>query len=291
VAISSRKGDVQLREKREVQPLESQVSLYKQSVKKSSSDVKKILHIALQGSPAPWPGRCRNRCGRAETRQARRPLRKSLTAIPIGHVLCIPRTCAFLAVQARFNEEYSSMNAHRSSRLHGFTLAELIATVAVASILLALGVPAYVTLVATTRMTTEVNELLVLAHLARSEAIKRGVDAILCPSADGSACLDDPFWHLGCILFVDANGNRSRDDDEPVLRHREGDASAAIAIKSSAARRLIRYQPDGSAGGSNITITFCDVGNNAAPHALIISNVGRPRTSDSAPDGSALDCS
>jgi type IV fimbrial biogenesis protein FimT len=172
----------------------------------------------------------------------------------------------------------------------GFTLAELLVTLSVAGILLALGVPAFVTLVAGARMTAEINDIVTLVHLARSEAVKRATDVILCPSGDGSACLDDPKWHLGCILFADPNGNRERDEDEPVIRQRGGEATPAVAITSSEFRRLIRYQPDGSAGGNTITITFCDVGDNTDPRALIISNVGRPRVSSRAPDGSALDC-
>jgi type IV fimbrial biogenesis protein FimT len=183
------------------------------------------------------------------------------------------------------------MSTGHSIRDHGFTLAELLVTVSVAGILLALGVPALTTLVAGARMRAEINDVVTLVHLARSEAVKRATDVILCPSEDGSACLDDPHWHLGCLLFADPNGNRERDEDEPVIRHRGGEATAAVAITSSEFRRLIRYRPDGTAGGNTITVTFCDVSDDTPPRALIISNVGRPRVSRRAPDGGALDCS
>jgi len=59
----------------------------------------------------------------------------------------------------------------------GFTLVELITTVAVASILVAVAVPAFRGLVVDHRTTALVNEVVTALNLARSEAIKRGTQA------------------------------------------------------------------------------------------------------------------
>jgi len=50
-----------------------------------------------------------------------------------------------------------------------------------------------------------------------------------------------------------------------------------LTILSSVGRHYVRFRPDGSARGSNITLPFCRVGN--AEHALsvVVSNAGRVR--------------
>ena len=58
---------------------------------------------------------------------------------------------------------------------NGFTLIELMVTVAVLAIIIAFAVPSFVNLVENSRVTTQANTLLAAMNLARSEAIKQGV--------------------------------------------------------------------------------------------------------------------
>jgi type IV fimbrial biogenesis protein FimT len=60
------------------------------------------------------------------------------------------------------------------ARYRGFTLLELMVTVAVLSILLTLGVPAFGDLVRNNRIATQANQLVAAINIARSEAVKRG---------------------------------------------------------------------------------------------------------------------
>lgn len=63
-----------------------------------------------------------------------------------------------------------------ASGSRGFTLLELILTVVILAIVLALGVPAFTDTIRQNRMTAQANDLQALMLLARVEAIKRGVD-------------------------------------------------------------------------------------------------------------------
>jgi type IV fimbrial biogenesis protein FimT len=83
----------------------------------------------------------------------------------------------------------------------GFTLLELMTTLAVAGIVLAVGVPSYLSVVRNNRAATNANELVSALTIARSEAIRRGDRVSLCRSDDGASC--GGTWEDGWIVFVD----------------------------------------------------------------------------------------
>lgn len=72
----------------------------------------------------------------------------------------------------------------RCGRARGFTLVELLITLVIAGLLLALAVPSFNRLIISSRLTTQANQAVSLLTLARTEAVKRGVDVQL--TADGA---------------------------------------------------------------------------------------------------------
>ena len=77
----------------------------------------------------------------------------------------------------------------------GFTLVELLIVLAVGSILLAIAIPGYAFLVNASRLATVTNDLVTVLHLARSEAIKRGVRVTVCKTGNAGAAT--PADHAG----------------------------------------------------------------------------------------------
>ncbi|MGD8914113.1 MAG: GspH/FimT family pseudopilin [Candidatus Thiodiazotropha sp.] len=70
-------------------------------------------------------------------------------------------------------------------RKRGFTLAELMVAIAIAGILVAIGVPSYLDFVERNTITTTSNELLGGLLLARSEAVRQEASTTFTPEADG----------------------------------------------------------------------------------------------------------
>ena len=177
---------------------------------------------------------------------------------------------------------------------NGLTLVELLVAITMIVVILTVGVQGIGLMISQTRMATATNNLNVHLQLARSEAIKRAVDVILCPSRDGISCnaYESPsVWHTGYMLFADANDNNQRDqgdDAESIIRVVGGSTDAAITITANRARFV--YQQDGTAGGSPGTFSICDSAGRVAPQALIISNVGRPRIAATRPGGGEIQC-
>ena len=105
----------------------------------------------------------------------------------------------------------------------GFSIVELMVTLTIVAILLAIGVPSYRYVTNSSRATSEVNGLLGDLQFARSEAIKEGQTVTVCPSSNGTSCLTSSnVWNTGWIVFQDPNANATVDSGETILRVQKG---------------------------------------------------------------------
>jgi len=86
----------------------------------------------------------------------------------------------------------------------GLTLIELLVTIVVLRVLLALGVPGLQNFVKSNRATGQANDLAVAIQLARSEAVKRGTRGVICAKeTDKELCSGNDDWTTGWIVFTD----------------------------------------------------------------------------------------
>ena len=88
-------------------------------------------------------------------------------------------------------------------REQGFTLIELMVTIAVAAILTTLAASPMSKMFASNRVQTEASSFVSDLMLARAEAVKRGQGVSLCASANGTSCLGTNTWTSGWIIFSD----------------------------------------------------------------------------------------
>ena len=82
----------------------------------------------------------------------------------------------------------------------GFTLIELLVTIAIAAILMMVAVPGMTSFKRNAELTSATNSVLAAINAARSEAIKRGMNAMLVPK-------DGTDWNSGLIAFVDKDSD------------------------------------------------------------------------------------
>lgn len=102
---------------------------------------------------------------------------------------------------------------------NGFTLVEMVVTLAVAAVLIGIGTPYLTDFIKDTRITAVNNDLVSALHVARSEAIRQNSFACVCPTADANAanpaCSGAGTWETGWIAFLDNNGNCVMDGGAP----------------------------------------------------------------------------
>ncbi len=95
----------------------------------------------------------------------------------------------------------------------GFTLMELLVTLAVAAATLAFAVPSFNDLLAAQRGAAAINQMVGAIALARSQAVLQRHTITLCPGR-GDACLGHDHWHEGALAFVDRNRDGRRDSGD-----------------------------------------------------------------------------
>jgi type IV fimbrial biogenesis protein FimT len=86
--------------------------------------------------------------------------------------------------------------------IKGFSLIELIITLTVVGILVALAAPGMQRFFSDNRLTTQINDLLADISLARSEAIKRNTSTGMCvTAANGTSCVTSGNWANGWLVY------------------------------------------------------------------------------------------
>ena len=124
----------------------------------------------------------------------------------------------------------------QSSR--GFTLIELMVTIAVLAVILSFAVPSFQDLIRSNRTQTQTNLLTNAFNLARSEAIKRG-------AAVRVSALNNGNWHQGWRVWVDSNGNNTFDDSELLRLFPAWTASNTLTSQTS----QVIFSSDGRLSG------------------------------------------
>jgi type IV fimbrial biogenesis protein FimT len=173
------------------------------------------------------------------------------------------------------------------ARDDGYSLLELLMTIAVAALILTLGVPSFGALKARSAQRVELDALFHAVHLARKASIMRKQVVSLCPTRDGFSCSPGRDWSGGFLVFE--NGDRDeppeRDDGE-ILLHRH---LPSRSVEITANRRGFTLRAT-FLRATNGTLVVCDRAGRVAPRALIISYTGRPRVAGRTPRGEAYSC-
>ena len=160
----------------------------------------------------------------------------------------------------------------------GFTLIEMMTTLSVLAISLALAAPALGGLIRGNRVRAAQGELVSSLMLARSEAARRGVPARVEAKADAAG----GGFARGWTVWIDANANGTLDNGEATLRS-VPDFGTGITLTAAGDVRDIVYSPRGFlAGGTAVTVTVCAVPASASGrgYRVLVEPIGLADTSE-----------
>ena len=137
----------------------------------------------------------------------------------------------------------------RKAYAQGMTMIEILITVIVLAVLVAIAVPSFRNASLGSRLSAAANDLLASVQLARSEAIKRNVAMTLCASADGATCAGSGGWEQGWITIIDPL------DPTTVLQRQQGLPDGYLVTQTGGTVPL-SFQPIGI-GATAATFTVC----------------------------------
>jgi type IV fimbrial biogenesis protein FimT len=130
---------------------------------------------------------------------------------------------------------------------HGVTMIELLVVVTIVGIFSAMAAPSFSSLLTSTRLSSQANDIVADVRTARGEAAARGLWIGICPSRDGgitcSTSASD--WASGRIIFADSARTGAP-------------ANAAAVIKASGA--LSGRTTLGVTGLTDVNLTFSPYG-------------------------------
>jgi len=170
----------------------------------------------------------------------------------------------------------------------GFTLIELIVTVALVAVLAAIALPSFSTMMQRNSSTNDANQLVSVLTLARSEAIKRNGQVVACPTTqteDASMACESTDWNEGILVFADADRSGSFDSGEEIIRIAVPFTTSTTIAADSAVADGIGY---GGTGLLAYPTAFIEAGADAGftvtagSHdvTVSISPTGRPSVDD-----------
>ncbi|MFT6301020.1 MAG: type IV fimbrial biogenesis protein FimT [Granulosicoccus sp.] len=186
---------------------------------------------------------------------------------------------------------YAVINNMKMTCHQGFTLLELLITVSIAGILLAIGIPSFSSMMTETRISAQYNSLVSSLYHARSEAIKGAADVTVCPknAIDGTQCGDINDWQNGWIVFTDSinvpnEATASIENQADIISVKPAIkglntvtsfGSTTNVVSNVAAVNYVRYLQNGSSSMTTGSIVICDITRGAADsRALNIVRTG-----------------
>jgi type IV fimbrial biogenesis protein FimT len=168
--------------------------------------------------------------------------------------------------------------AHRLKNQTGFTLIELMVTISIMGILIAIASPSFSRMITGNKISSVRDNLISSIQFAKTEAISLNTNIAICPSSNGSSCSGTSDWTQGWIVYQDS-GTGTTSTVASVVRivnettnvnviHNGVTASLNPAV-------FIRYVPEGFARYSGPitaqTIGFCDPSGEADGRSILVS--------------------
>ena len=166
------------------------------------------------------------------------------------------------------------------SKRQGFTLLELLITLVIVVVLVAMGAPAMTGLLERMRVEDAVSRWQADLTYARQAAATYNTIVTLCPvgadSAGGAekSCADD--WSRGYSIFMDGDGNGAVNEGDEVL-HRRLAVDQRDHTRASDGMTLIRFDTEGFTQTAG-TLVYCpsDVASELS-QGLVIRSTGQTR--------------
>jgi type IV fimbrial biogenesis protein FimT len=167
----------------------------------------------------------------------------------------------------------------------GFTLIEVIMTLAIVAILFKVGAPALSDFVKNSRMTALTNDFLANMAVGRSESVKRALYVTLCASSNSTTATPSctaggaSAWNQGYLVFVDINKDGAYNSGSDTLLRVVEPLTGNVTLTSTGLTFADRFQyrPSGSTSvpAAGASFKLCDDRTGNFGRTITMSITGR----------------
>ncbi|WP_082768088.1 GspH/FimT family protein [Ectopseudomonas composti] len=166
----------------------------------------------------------------------------------------------------------------RTNQIAGYSLLELLLTLAVLGLLMGMAVPSSSAWRERQQMHSLKTGLFHMTSKARYTAMTNQSRATLCPLSDQGICRQS--WSGSISAFIDSNGNRRLDPGEEIISTLYLPSSINLHWRGMLPNNSIHFSSQGVTFVSNGTMSLCPTKVGAKAGALVISRQGRIKTSE-----------
>lgn len=166
----------------------------------------------------------------------------------------------------------------RTNRISGYSLLELLLTLAVLGLLMGMVIPSTSVWRDRQQMHSLKNGLFHMTSKARYVAMTSQSRTTLCSLSEQGVCRQS--WSESITAFIDGNGNRRLDPGEEIISTLYLPSSINLHWRGMQPNNSIHFSSQGVTFVSNGTMSLCPVKASAKTGTLVISRQGRIKTSD-----------
>lgn len=164
-----------------------------------------------------------------------------------------------------------------NNRIGGFTLVELLITLAIVSVIATFALPSMDRLVKNAQRHTAVSDMIALVNLARNSAIMEQTTVTVCPLDENDECAND--WSDEITVFRDPEANKTLDDAGQIIRIVHP-SQGGQWIANTSSRPYFRFMSTGIANYAIGNMIWCPAnGDMTIARQIVVNRGGRVRQS------------
>ncbi len=170
------------------------------------------------------------------------------------------------------------MNCFQPTKFkHGFTLIEILITIAIAAILLSIVVPSFTSLIESSKARTTRDSLISSIYAAKQQSQSERVNVYLCPTSNGTSCLTTTSWGTDWLVYEDNDSSGALNNSDTIIIN---SSSKINLIKST--ENQVKFTPTGHSSAN--TFQICSNTDSSIVYEIKLNRMGRISHEDAAGD-------